>query len=372
MKTFLGVHYPPVGMRDGLGAFLDAGAAGLVTFQCGFPLREWFYATRFQANGEDNPPNFYTDPLQAARDHFYGQQDKWQQNSGALARLSNNELDIETPWHGQQQVIFDLEFMRLCETVNEKAGICNYSGGNPSDNPPYTLEERWRSVLPAIKYAGEHGHYVVLHIHQQDKGPMESESGQSVSLRHRRSIAYWLNNAAHPECIITQPPRIIFNEVSNGVGGVEPNEDGYFNSVTWLDQQCRNDPYNSLYTVLCLYQAGGGEPITSTMYNRLAEYVASQPEIVINPLPVPPPPITDPVIDWWDVDGVRVDGDLLNLIMDQNHTVTPHAKQRPAPIPDTVTLTLNPCPEFPALQIVVTPAGLVYDVGTAVTCQGPQ
>jgi hypothetical protein len=334
-KTFLGVHYPPVGRRDGLGVFLDAGAAGVVTFQCGWsPDLGQFYATRFQADENDNPPNFYTDPLQAARDHFNGQQDKWAQNPGAMARLSNNELDIETPWHGQQQVIFDLEFMRLCETVGESAGICNYSGGNPTDNAPYTFEERWRSVLPAVKYAGENGHYVVLHIHQQDAGPMESPGGQSVSIRHRRSIAYWLNNAAHPECIITQPPQIIFNEVSNGVGGVEPNEDGYFNSVTWLDQQCRNDPYNSLYTVLCLYQAGGGEPISQSMYSRLAEYTESQSEIVINPLPVEPPPVEVRVFDYWlDVDtGENLGSDNpLTFNITSNRTIRAVTKKKPDP-----------------------------------------
>jgi hypothetical protein len=300
VKTFLGGHYPPTGRRNGLGIFMEAGYAGLATYQCGYPIQagRWYF-TRFQANGTDNPPNFYTNPLQAARDHFNGQQLKWIQNPGAAARLSNNELDIETPGHAEQQKIFYIEFMRLCETVGEKAAICNYAGGNPSDNPlldgtPCTLEDRWHPMLPAIKYAGEHGHFVALHIHQQDVGPMESPGGQSVSLRHRRSIAYWLNNAAHPECIITQPPRIVFNEVSNGVGGIEPNEDGYFTSVTWLDQQFRNDPYNSLYTVICLYQAGGGEPISETMYARLAAYVAAQSEIVINPLPINPfPPVID-------------------------------------------------------------------------------
>lgn len=303
MKTFLGVHYPSTGRRDGVGEFLDAGAAGIATYECGFPPRpNLFYATRFQAFGKDNPDNFYEDPIQAARSHFLGQQEKWRLNPGAQARLSNNELDIETPWHAEVQKTFFLEFMRLCEGVGEHAGICNYAGGNPSDNAlkngtPCTLEERWRPMLPAVKYAGEHGHFVVLHIHQQDKGNMETPSGQSVSLRHRRSIAYWLNNAAHPECVITQPPRIIFNEVSNGVGGCEPNEDQYFKSVTWLDQQMRHDPYNSLYTMLGLYQAGGKEPISKRMYLRLAEYVRGQSEIVINPLPIAPPS-PDPIVGF--------------------------------------------------------------------------
>lgn len=291
MRTFLGVHYPSTGRRDGVGDFIDAGAAGIATFECGFPPRpNLFYATRFQAFGNDNPTNFYDDPIQAARSHFLGQKEKWRLNPGAQARLSNNELDIETPWHAERQSIFFLEFMRLCENVGEHAGICNYAGGNPSDNAPFTLEERWRPMLPAVKYAGEHDHFVVLHIHQQDKGNMETPGGQSVSLRHRRSIGYWLSNIAHPECIIIQPPRIIFNEVSNGVGGCEPNEDQYFKSVTWLDQQMRNDPYNSLYTMLGLYQAGGAEPISKRMYLRLAEYVRGQSEIVINPLPIAPPP----------------------------------------------------------------------------------
>lgn len=298
MKTFLGIHYPPVGKRDGVGDFIDAGCAGVATYECGFPVRpNLFYATRFQTFENDNPPNFYDDPIQAARAHFAGQQDKWRLNPGAQARLSNNELDIETPWHAEQQAIFFLEFMRLCESVGEYAGICNYAGGNPSDNVPFTLEQRWCPMLPAVKYAGEHGHFVVLHIHQQDKGNMETPGGQSVSLRHRRSIAYWLNNAVHPECVITKPPRIIFNEVSNGVGGCEPNENQYFNGVTWLDQQLRNDPYNSLYTMLGLYQAGGAEPISKRMYLRLAEYVRGQSEIVINPLPIAPPP-PDPTVNF--------------------------------------------------------------------------
>jgi hypothetical protein len=301
MKTFLAVHLPPVGRRNGLGAFLDAGAAGVVAFQCGFQATaNQFYATRFQAYGKDNPDNFYTDPIAAAHSHFDGQQLKWRQNPGAKARLSNNELDLETPWHGEKQAQFFIKFMRLCESIGEYGGICNYAGGNPSDNAlldgtPCSLEDRWRSVLPAVKYAGEHDHYVVLHIHQQNHGLMESPGGQQISLRHRRSIAYWLRNDLHPECIITKPPRIIFNEVSNGVGGVEPNEDAYYKSVTWLDQQLRNDPYNSLYTVLCLYQAGAAEPISESMYRRLAAYIATQSEIVINPLPpIEPPPPVDP------------------------------------------------------------------------------
>ena len=117
-----------------------------------------------------------------------------------------------------------------------------------------------------------------------------------------------------------KPPRIIFNEVSNGVGGVEPNENQYIASVTWLDQQLRNDPYNSLYTVLCLYQAGGSEPISERAYNRLAEYVRNQPEIVINPLPgVDQPPVQfdkfsgkcprakrQPLIDYCSQNGITV------------------------------------------------------------------
>jgi len=37
--------------------------------------------------------------------------------------------------------------------------------------------------------------------------------------------------------------------------------------------------------VLGLYQAGGKEPITQTMYNRLASYITAQSDIVINPYP---------------------------------------------------------------------------------------
>lgn len=302
MKTFLGVHYPPTGRRNGFGVMRDAGIAGVATFDGGFPARYGeFYATRFTVNGDDNPPDFYTDPHGSARRWIVSQAARWRLNPGAHCRIINNELDIETPAHAVKQNLFYMSAMQAVEEMypGEKIGICSYAGGNPSDNAlvdgtPCSLEERWRPMLPAIKYAGEHGHYVVLHIHQQNRGNMESSSGQSVSLRHRRSIAYWLNNAAHPECVIIHPPKIIFNEVSNGVGGVEPNENQYIASVTWLDQQLRDDVYNSLYTVLCLYQAGGNEPISERAYNRLADYINGLGEITIHPLPVgdpPPPPV---------------------------------------------------------------------------------
>ncbi len=291
MKTFLGVHYPSTGRRNGLGALIDAGCAGIATIDCAFPVAPGrFYATRFKVASRDNPTDFYTDPLGSARRWYAALQGKWRSNPGAHCRIITNELDIETPAHGAIQNQFYLEFMRVNDlsTPQEKAGICSYSGGCPSDNAPFTLEQRWRPLLPAIQYAGMHGHFVVLHIHPQHHAPLESTNGQHISLRHRRSIAYWLNNAAHPECVITQPPRIIFNEVSNGVGGVESNLNAYIKSVTWLDQQLRNDPYNSLYTMLGLYQAGGAEPITPDAYQRLAAYVLAQPEIEIHPLAIGP------------------------------------------------------------------------------------
>lgn len=311
MKTFLGVHYPPVGRRNGLGYLLDAGAAGVATFDCGFPAKPGqFYATRFTVNGADNPEDFYTDPHGSARRWVVSQAVRWNLNPGAHCRIINNELDMETPQHAEKQNIFYLSAMQAVEELypTEKIGICSYAGGNPSDNPlldgtPCSLEQRWRPMLPAIKYAGEHGHYVVLHIHQQDKGNMETQEGQSVSLRHRRSIAYWLDNAAHPECVITKPPRIIFNEVSNGVGGVEPSENQYIASVTWLDQQLRGDPYNSLYVMLGLYQAGGAEPISERAYARLAMYINGLDEIKINPLPVDPPPVEDDPVYFFGTCG---------------------------------------------------------------------
>ena len=166
---------------------------------------------------------------------------------------------------------------------------------------------------------------------------METPEGQSISLRHRRSIAYWLNNAAHPECVITKLPQIIFNEVSNGVGGVEPDENSYFYSVTWLDRQFRNDPYNSLYTVLCLYQAGGSEPISQSMYNRLAEYVSSQEEIVINPLPVE----EEREFDHWEENGVSLGTDNpLSFVITSNRNIKAVTRPKQSP-PISYTCTTS-------------------------------
>src|SRR5512139_432061 len=103
VKTFLGVHYPPVGRRDGIAVFMQAGYAGLSTIDCGFPIQPGaFYAMRFTIGGEDNPADFYTDPIGAARRWYAALQNKWRLNPGAHCRIINNELDIETPAHGEQ------------------------------------------------------------------------------------------------------------------------------------------------------------------------------------------------------------------------------------------------------------------------------
>lgn len=138
MKTFLAVHYPPVGMRNGLDLFLNAGAAGVATFDCGYPPRpNFFYATRFTIKSGkesiDNPSDFYSDPIGSARRWYVALQARWNLNPRANCRIINNELDIETPWHAEQQNKFYLEFMRVNDatTPHEKIGICSYAGCHP-------------------------------------------------------------------------------------------------------------------------------------------------------------------------------------------------------------------------------------------------
>jgi len=62
----------------------------------------------------------------------------------------------------QERAGFDVDLMLLAERYGRKAVIGSFSVGMP-DLPDHDRAEQWRLYLPALKRAGDQGHYVGLH-----------------------------------------------------------------------------------------------------------------------------------------------------------------------------------------------------------------
>ena len=107
---------------------------------------------------------------------------------------------------------------------------------------------------------------------------------------------------------------------------------------------------------------GWGDSNFQTALPQLGEYIAAV-------AAVSPPPAAEWDFDFWEVDGARRIGNPLELLMDGDHVITPHAKKKIPPPIALYELTINLCPEFAGLQVTVTPPGLVYAAGTQVTCE---
>jgi hypothetical protein len=109
------------------------------------------------------------------------------------------------------------------------------------------------------------------------------------------------------------------------------------------------------------YQLGGAENWFSAI-PQWADYVAA------HPTPTEPEPDGDEwEFDYWDLDGVRFDGNPLEIVMDRDHVLTPHARKKVIAL--RPRLTLNPCPEWAGLVVRVDPADMVYNFGTMVTAE---
>lgn len=77
------------------------------------------------------------------------------------------------------------------------------------------------------------------------------------------------------------------------------------------------------------------------------------------------------VIDWWDLDGQRINGASITFTMDRDHVLTPHAKKVLPPPDVRHILTVNACPEFAGLPVTITPPDLIYDAGQIVEARSP-
>lgn len=202
--------------------------------------------------------------------------------------------------------------------------------------------------IPMLRYAMAHGHILGSHEYSL-YGPM---IGSPLCLRYRT-----LYNALPADA----RPLFAITEAGPGAGyGTAYSGAAYVNVVADYDAQVMLDRY---VLGVALFKLGKGESNMVEVMPTLTQYV------IDHPTPDEPPPADEWEFDYWDLDGARVDGNPIHIIMDEAHTLTPHAKKNTLPPPVRFPLTLNPCPEWSGLVVNVNPAGMLYDVGTDVTCE---
>lgn len=286
----LGVHVAS-GNRTGLGEILDAGPAVVVAIDQDVraevrqraPGAKLAFRTQ-QPDGNDNPPGLLETPLAdiplvAAR-WCESRWPIWQSNAGADWYIVNNELDVSTLESAQKLNAFFLACMAWCEGVGLRAGICSFSTGCPSDDGGLTLEQRWQPLLPAVAYAALHGHVIVLHAHAMDHGPL-SRTGENIAYRHERSLRYFAQHGIKP--------LVIIGEVSNGVGGVEPNVSDYMVEIGAWDVHVMDSVWRDQVIGGALYGFNAAETLRPAA-SQIASWIATHPT-PITPIEPPPDPI---------------------------------------------------------------------------------
>lgn len=298
----LGVHVAS-SRRPGIGQLLDAGAAVIVAVDQNLIDEAHAAGAKFAFRsqrswmGEDNPPGLIEMalndvPLLATRwmDSLWP---IYRLNAGADWYIVNNELDISTTNSARKLNAFYLTCMGWCDAHGIKAGICSFSTGCPSDDDGLTLEERWEPMLPAVQYAADHGHAIVLHVHAVDRGPL-SQTGEWIAYRHERSLRFFAQHNIRP--------LVIIGELSNGSGGVEPALTEYVREITAWDEHVMASPWRDQIIGGALYGFNVNETIASAV-GPLAQWIAAHPTPTTPPPPPPPPPLETAVFEITPAPG---------------------------------------------------------------------
>lgn len=286
--TKLGFHVAS-DKRTGVGELLKAGAALAVCCDQNMIVEAKragaVVAFRTQkAPGEDNPHGIDREELSNIPARAFEWMNAlipvWKQNAGADYYLVNNEWDIGDLKAGMLINVFALECMKMAELFGYRLGILNFSTGCPSDDPieglACSMEDRLIMVLPALQYAAAHDHAISLHVHAVDRGDLQV-TGEAIALRYRRLLRFCQNHGFTPKILIT--------ELSNGVGGVEPNMSRYLAAIEWWDQAVQKDPMGKHVVGGALYGFNEAETLTPAVA-RIAEIMRRTHE---EPQPEPQP-----------------------------------------------------------------------------------
>jgi hypothetical protein len=295
--SLLGVHVAS-GKRRGIDGILKAGPA--VVVMCDQNLiadakaagAVTVFRTKQSALGEDTPQGINEASLeqmpQMAHDWIASLLPIWQHNPGADFYQDINEWGTDSIVQCKKVNAFELAAMQKADSIGYKLAILSEAGGSPSDDGGITAEQRWAELLPAVRYAGQHGHAVCLHIHPVNHGPL-TETGEDIAYRHERVFRIWEAAGVNPM------PRVIFGELSNGVGGVEPNLADFMVQITAWDEHVMRSKYRDVVLGAALYGYNEKESI-ATAAGRIATWIADHPTPT-DPIDPEVPP-TEP--ELWD------------------------------------------------------------------------
>ncbi len=295
--------------RNNFGLWLDACHASDAPVACVFavdqevavetkrrsPRTLTFFRSKKSSLGEDNPEGILTNP------DVEGVAEAWmasllphyQANIGFDYAVYNNEWDIGDRAAGEKINRFNLRCMQIVDRWNLgfRAGALSFSTGCPSDDKlpdgtPLSLEQRLETILPAIQYACEHGHVLVLHVHGNDV----AHSGEHIALRIHRILRYLADASQHPE-FGSLRPICAFGEFSNGVEGIEPNLSEWLVAVKWFDSALRNSPWRDQIIGFALYGYTAAATIAPAIED-LIMWMTDLPELPpTDPIDPPPPDI---------------------------------------------------------------------------------
>ena len=139
-------------------------------------------------------------PGEAARDRFDAQRnisagpkkpriDRYAANSRIDVWEDDNEVVPDTPQEAQWYSAYCIEMMQRYDTIGKKRANFSFATGTPDIRPGHPGDV-WPHLLPAIRHAHDHGHYLALHEYM---GP-EADLGvgrRQVDVHRRRIPDAW-------------------------------------------------------------------------------------------------------------------------------------------------------------------------------------
>ena len=109
----------------------------------------------------------------------------------------------------------------------------------------------------------------------------------SIAYRHERVLRFWEAQGVNPM------PKIVFGELSNGVGGVEPDLTKYMEQITLWDEHVMRSRWRNQIIGAALYGYNVAENI-GTAAGRIATWIADHPTPTDPVDPIDPPPADIP------------------------------------------------------------------------------
>lgn len=139
-------------------------------------------------------------PADAARDRFEAQRnifvgankprvDRYAVNGRIDVWEDDNEIVPDDPREAQWYAEYCIEMMRRYESIGKKRANFSFATGTPDIRPGHP-DDIWPHLLPAVRYARDHGHFLALHEYM---GP-EAELGvghTQVDVHRKRIPNAW-------------------------------------------------------------------------------------------------------------------------------------------------------------------------------------